>query len=126
MMARAQEQLRWVLGKTGQGQMMSRIAQLRLARVMAAAGGRSRLAILEQGDEGRLQGVLYAIAGVMFCLGQGAPRRHGSPGAALALAAGDGLADRPGGGAAEIAGTEPRPVRVTVAAGLLSAKRTRR
>lgn len=70
-LAEAQAQLRWVLGKADQGSDVARTAQLRLARVLAAAGEAGQaLAILEQGDEGPYS-ASYAIARGDVLLSQG-------------------------------------------------------
>lgn len=58
----AESELRWVLGKADKGSDVARIAQLRLARVLAAAGEAGQaLEILEQGDEGPYK-ASYAVA----------------------------------------------------------------
>lgn len=61
-MAEAEVQLRWVLGKADAGSDTAQIAQLRLARVLAAAGGTDQaLDILMNADPGPY-GASYAIA----------------------------------------------------------------
>jgi predicted negative regulator of RcsB-dependent stress response len=61
-MAEAEAQLRWVLGKAERGSDTAQIAQLRLARVLAAAGGTEQaLDILMNADPGPY-GASYAIA----------------------------------------------------------------
>lgn len=58
----AETQLRWVLGEADAGGDVYRVAQLRLARVVAARGDADQaLAILEQADPGPYQGS-YAMA----------------------------------------------------------------
>ena len=116
-LARAQEQLRWVLGKADKGSDVALIAQLRLARVMAAAGEPEQaLAILEQGDEGAYK-ASYAIARGDVLLGQGrAEEAREAYSAALALAAGDGQRIDLVAVQQKLQALNPRPVRVTVAA----------
>ncbi len=61
-LARAESELRWVLGKADAGSDVARIAQLRLARVLAAAGQQEQaLAILQEADAGPYEGS-YALA----------------------------------------------------------------
>jgi predicted negative regulator of RcsB-dependent stress response len=58
----AEQQLRWVLAQAGSGGDISRVAQLRLARVLAASGDVDQaLAILEHADAGPYKGS-YAMA----------------------------------------------------------------
>lgn len=58
----AQAELRWVLGKADKGSDIARIAQLRLARVLAASGEADQaLSILGQGGEGPYK-ASYAVA----------------------------------------------------------------
>jgi predicted negative regulator of RcsB-dependent stress response len=61
-LAEAQAELRWVLGNADKGSDVERIAQLRLARVVAAAGDPEQaLSILDQADAGPYQ-ASYALA----------------------------------------------------------------
>jgi predicted negative regulator of RcsB-dependent stress response len=61
-LAEAEAQLRWVLGKADKGSDTERVAQLRLARVMASAGNSDQaLAILKEADPGPY-GASYAVA----------------------------------------------------------------
>ena len=61
-LAGAESQLRWVLGKADKGSDTEQLAQLRLARVLAAAGDTDQaLAILESGAQGSYQ-ASYALA----------------------------------------------------------------
>ncbi|CAA0102103.1 Uncharacterised protein [Halioglobus japonicus] len=61
-LAGAEEQLRWVLGKAASGSDTAQIAQLRLARVLAAAGATDQaLDILMNADPGPY-GASYAVA----------------------------------------------------------------
>lgn len=61
-LAEAQAELRWVLGKADKGSDVARIAQLRLARVLAASGEPDQaLSILDQGSEGPYK-ASYAVA----------------------------------------------------------------
>ncbi|MEM1153423.1 MAG: tetratricopeptide repeat protein [Pseudomonadota bacterium] len=61
-LAEAQAQLRWVLGKADPSSDVGRIAQLRLARVLASSGeAEQALSILSQGGEGPYQ-ASYAVA----------------------------------------------------------------
>tara|TARA_B100001540_G_scaffold313985_2_gene337963 strand:- start:979 stop:1677 length:699 start_codon:yes stop_codon:yes gene_type:complete len=70
-LAGAEAQLRWVLGKATSGSDMARVAQLRLARVVAARGeAEQALAILAEGDSGAYQ-ASYALARGDVYLGQG-------------------------------------------------------
>ncbi len=70
-LAEAEAQLRWVLGKADKGSDTAEVAQLRLARVLAAAGEPDQaLGILEQGDEGPYR-ASYAMARGDILLQQG-------------------------------------------------------
>jgi predicted negative regulator of RcsB-dependent stress response len=70
-LAEAQAQLRWVLGKADKGSDTAQVAQLRLARVLAAAGEPDQgLSILEQAGEGAYQ-ASYAMARGDILLQQG-------------------------------------------------------
>lgn len=61
-LAEAEAQLRWVLGKASAGSDTAQIAQLRLARVLAASGDADQaLGILTQADPGPY-GASYAVA----------------------------------------------------------------
>ncbi|MEE4147164.1 MAG: tetratricopeptide repeat protein [Halieaceae bacterium] len=61
-LAAAQSELRWILGKADKGSDVARLAQLRLARVLAAAGeAEQALTILDQGGEGPYK-ASYAVA----------------------------------------------------------------
>ncbi|MEM8564784.1 MAG: tetratricopeptide repeat protein [Pseudomonadota bacterium] len=63
-LAEAQAQLRWVLGRADQNSDIGRIAQLRLARVLASDGDADQaLAILSQGGEGPYQASYSAARG---------------------------------------------------------------
>ncbi len=91
-LAEAQAQLRWVLGKADKGSDVERIAQLRLARVLAASGETEQaLAILGQGGEGPYQ-ASYAVArgDILLAAGRDDEARDAYT-AALSLAAEDGL-----------------------------------
>ena len=67
----AEAQLRWVLGKADKGSDSAEVAQLRLARVLAAAGDADQaLAILAQAGEGPYQ-ASYAVARGDILLMQG-------------------------------------------------------
>ena len=70
-LAEAEAQLRWVLGKADKGSDTAEVAQLRLARVLAAAGDADQaLAILAQAGEGPYQ-ASYAVAKGDILLMQG-------------------------------------------------------
>ena len=70
-LAEAEAQLRWVLGKADKGSDSAEVAQLRLARVLAAAGDADQaLAILAQAGEGPYQ-ASYAVARGDILLMQG-------------------------------------------------------
>lgn len=70
-LAEAEAQLRWVLGKAAKGSDTAEVAQLRLARVLAAAGDADQaLAILAQAGEGPYQ-ASYAVARGDILLMQG-------------------------------------------------------
>lgn len=61
-LATAEAELRWVLGRADAGSDVAQVAQLRLARVLAAAGqGEQALGILEQADAGAYLAA-YAVA----------------------------------------------------------------
>jgi predicted negative regulator of RcsB-dependent stress response len=63
-LAEAEAQLRWVLGKAASGSDTAQVAQLRLARVVAAAGNTDQaLDILTKADPGAYGGVLRARPG---------------------------------------------------------------
>ena len=71
-LAEAEAQLRWVLGKAAKGTDTAQVAQMRLARVIAASGDTDQaLAILEQGGEGPYQ-ASYAVArgDILLALGR--------------------------------------------------------
>jgi predicted negative regulator of RcsB-dependent stress response len=61
-LAGAEAELRWALGQAATGSDIAQVAQLRLARVLAAAGnGEQGLSILDQADAGAYQAA-YAVA----------------------------------------------------------------
>lgn len=61
-LAAAEAELRWVLGKADKGSDVARVAQLRLARVLAAKGEEAQaMSILAQEDEGPYK-ASYAVA----------------------------------------------------------------
>ncbi len=118
-LATAESELRWVLGKADKGSDVARIAQLRLARVLAAGDDAEQaLTILDQGGEGPYK-ASYAIARGDILLSMGrAEEASEAYAAALALAASE------GGPAPDLVAVEqklqalnPRPARATVAAG---------
>lgn len=116
-LAAAQAELRWVLGKADKGSDVARIAQQRLARVLAASGEPEQaLTILEQGGEGPYR-ASYAVArgDVLLSVGRNEEASEAYA-AALTLAAGDG-------GPIDLMGVEqklqalnPRPAQVSVLA----------
>jgi len=70
-LAAAEEQLRWVLGEASKGSDTAQLAQLRLARVLAASGDSDQaLAILDSQEQGTYQ-ASYAIARGDILLSQG-------------------------------------------------------
>ena len=93
-LAEAESQLRWVLGRADKGSDTERVAQLRLARVLAASGDADQaLAIIEAADVGAY-GASYAAAKGDILLAQGRPdaaRQAYSQALALSTAAGGGL-----------------------------------
>jgi predicted negative regulator of RcsB-dependent stress response len=89
-LADAQAQLRWVLGKADKGSDVERIAQLRLARVLAASGETEQaLAILDRAAEGPYK-ASYAVArgDILLSAGRDAEARDAYT-SALTLAAED-------------------------------------
>lgn len=70
-LAEAEAQLRWVLGEADKGSDTEQLAQLRLARVLAASGDSSQaLAILDAGAQSAYQAP-YAVARGDILLGEG-------------------------------------------------------
>ena len=70
-LAAAQAELRWALGRADKGSDVARIAQLRLARVLAASGDNDQaLAVLDSQEQGTYQ-ASYALARGDILLGQG-------------------------------------------------------
>lgn len=70
-LAEAEAQLRWVLGEADKGSDTEQLAQLRLARVLAASGdGSQALAILDAGAQGTYK-ASYALARGDILLGEG-------------------------------------------------------
>lgn len=116
-LAEAQAELRWVLGKADKGSDVARIAQLRLARVLAASGEPDQaLSILEQGGEGPYK-ASYAVArgDILLSIDRGEEASEAYANA-LAYAAGDDVAG------IDLLAVEqkmqalnPRPARVSVA-----------
>ena len=93
-LAAAEQELRWVLGKATPGGDIAQVAELRLARVLAARGeGEQALQILAQADEGSY-GAAYAMArgDVLLSLGRDEEARE-----AYALAQAQGAGQRSGG-----------------------------
>ena len=72
-LAEAEAQLRWVLGRADKGSDTEQVAQLRLARVLAARGeGEQALAILAQAGEGPYEASFAMARGdILFGLGRG-------------------------------------------------------
>jgi predicted negative regulator of RcsB-dependent stress response len=113
----AQAQLRWVLGKADKGSDVERIAQMRLARVLAASGeAEQALAILGQGGEGPYQ-ASYAVArgDILLSAGREDEARDAYT-AALSLAADDTALDLV---AVEqkLQALTPKPARATLSVG---------
>ena len=89
-LAEAQAQLRWVLGQADKNSDVARVTQLRLARVLAAAGEADQaLGILDEGDPGPYRGS-YALArgDILLSLGRRDEAKEAYS-AALRLAAAD-------------------------------------
>ncbi len=112
----AQAELRWVLGKADKGSDVARIAQLRLARVLAASGEPDQaLSILEQGGEGPYKASYSVARGDILLSVDRAEEAAEAYAMALAFAAGDDSAG------IDLVAVEqklqalnPRPARVTV------------
>jgi predicted negative regulator of RcsB-dependent stress response len=95
--AEAEAQLRWVLGKADKGSDTARVAQMRLARVVAASGDTDQaLAILEQGGEGPYQ-ASYAVArgDILLALGRNDEAREAYSSARLLAASSQGRVNMP-------------------------------
>ena len=90
-LAEAEAQLRWVLGKASAGSDTAQVAQMRLARVQAAAGDTEQaLAILEE-DGGSYQASYAAARGdILLAAGRNDEARE-AYNQALALAGGTGI-----------------------------------
>jgi predicted negative regulator of RcsB-dependent stress response len=117
-LAEAQAELRWVLGKADKGSDVARIAQLRLARVLAAGGEvEQALAILEQSDEGPYK-ASYAIARGDILLSAGrAEEASEAYVTALALAGvGEGAAINLAAVEQKLQALNPQPARLTLSA----------
>ena len=120
-LAKAEAELRWVLGKADKGSDIARIAQLRLARVLAANGqAEQAISILDQGDEGPYK-ASYAIARGDILLTQGRAEE-----AREAYLAAQTLAGAEGAGVDLVAleqklqALTPKPARATVPAATVS------
>jgi len=114
-LADAQAQLRWVLGRADKGSDVERIAQLRLARVLAASDEvEQALLILSQGGEGPYK-ASYAIArgDILLSMGRDDEARDAYT-AALTLAAGDGPEPDLVAVEQKLQSLNPRPARATV------------
>lgn len=119
----AQAELRWILGKADKGSDVARLAQLRLARVLAAQGeSEQALTILDQGGEGPYK-ASYAIArGDILLSMERSAEASESYAAALTLASA-----QEGGGIDLVAvqqklqALNPIPARATVQAGSVEA-----
>lgn len=92
----AEEQLRWVLGKATKGSDTAQVAQMRLARVLAASGQTDQaLAILTEAGEGTYAASYAAAEGdILLAAGRDDEARV-AYGKALALAGGGGMANLP-------------------------------
>jgi predicted negative regulator of RcsB-dependent stress response len=115
-LAEAQAQLRWVLGKADKGSDVARVAQLRLARVLAASGEQQQaLAILEQEDQGPYK-ASYAVArgDILLSLGRQDDARQ-AYNAALAMSGTDGAALELTALQQKLQALNPRPARATLA-----------
>ena len=115
-LAEAQAELRWVLGNADKGSDVARIAQLRLARVLAASGELDQaLSILEQGGEGPYK-ASYAIArGDIFLNAGRTDEASEAYTTALALAGmGEGATINLVGVQQKLQALNPQPARLTV------------
>lgn len=95
-LARAEEELRWVLGKAAKGSDTQQVAQMRLARVLAASGQTEQaLAILSEAGEGAYA-ASYAVAegDILLAAGRDDEART-AYGKALALSGGGGMVNLP-------------------------------
>jgi predicted negative regulator of RcsB-dependent stress response len=117
-LAGAQAELRWVLSKADKGSDIASIAQLRLARVLAASGeSEQALAILDEGAAGAYR-ASYGVArgDILLSLGR-AQEASEAYSSALALA-GEGGADIGLGSVQEkLRALNPKPARASAAAG---------
>lgn len=92
-LANAEAQLRWVLGRADKGSDTERVAQLRLARVLAASGDLDQaLAIIEGAESGSYGGSYAAAKGdILLALGRSDEAREAySQALALSGVAGSG------------------------------------
>ncbi len=114
-LAEAQAQLRWALGKADKGSDVARIAQLRLARVLAASGETEQaLAILGQGGEGPYTASYEIVRGdILLSLGR-ADEASEAYAAALTLAGGENSTLDLVAVKQKLQALNPRPARVTV------------
>ena len=91
-LSEAQAQLRWVLGRADKGSDTEQVAQMRLARVLAATGDADQaLAILSQGGQGAYQ-ASYAVArgDILLALGRADEARDAYTQALMTAAASQG------------------------------------
>jgi predicted negative regulator of RcsB-dependent stress response len=116
-LAEAEAELRWVLGKADAGSDIALVAQLRLARVLAARGeSEQALAILDEVTEGPYR-ASYAVARGDILLGMARPEEASAAFQnALALASDEGLQIDLVSVQQKLQALNPRQPRATVAA----------
>lgn len=92
-LAEAEAQLRWVLGKADKGSDTAQVAQMRLARVLAAAGDNDQALAILEGDAGTYQASYAAARGdILMAAGRNDEARDEyNLALSLAAAAGSGL-----------------------------------
>jgi predicted negative regulator of RcsB-dependent stress response len=115
----AQAELRWVLGKADKGSDVARLAQLRLARVLAASGEPEQaLTILDQGGEGPYK-ASYAVArgDILLSMGRSGEASESYAAALTLVSAGEGAGLDLVAVQQKLQALNPRPARATLAAG---------
>jgi predicted negative regulator of RcsB-dependent stress response len=119
----AQAELRWVLGKADKGSDVARLAQLRLARVLAASGEPEQaLTILDQGGEGPYK-ASYAVArgDILLSMGRSGEASESYAAALTLVSAEEGAGLDLVAVQQKLQALNPRPARATVAAGSVGA-----
>lgn len=115
----AQAELRWVLGKADKGSDVARLAQLRLARVLAASGEPEQaLTILDQGGEGPYK-ASYAVArgDILLSMGRSGEASESYAAALTLVSAEEGAGLDLVAVQQKLQALNPRPARATLAAG---------